>query len=153
MPIEAPLSKHKKSNLIIYIIVLLVLAAWCAYDGYFNENWIADHTDAQGNPEPYLVFNKKAPAFFLGAAVLLGIYFITVRKRKIIAEQNQLIISNKEKISYDSIQKIDKTYFQTKGFFIIIYTDTTGRQVNRKLTETNFDNLEPILDELVAKIS
>jgi hypothetical protein len=153
MAIEAPISKFKKNNLKIYIIVLIGIAIWCVYDGYFNDKWIEKHTDADGNPKPYLVFNRKAPPYFIGAAVLLGAYLFVIGKRKIIAYENELVISDKEKIPLDCIQKIDKTRFKSKGFFIITYKNNKGREVNRKLSDRTYDNLAAILDKLVAKIS
>ena len=153
MAIEAPISKFKKNNLKIYIAVCIGLAIWCAYDGYFNDKWIEEHTDTNGNPEAYLVFNRKAPPYFIGAAVLLGAYLFAIRNKKIIADENELVISDKEEISYDSILKIDKSRFKSKGFFIITHKNNKGREVNRKLSDRTYDNLAAILDELVAKIS
>lgn len=153
MAIEARISKFKKNNLKIYIAVCIGLAIWCAYDGYFNDKWIEEHTDTNGNPEAYLVFNRKAPPYFIGAAVLLGVYLFAIRNKKIIADENELIIRDKEKISYDSIQKIDKTRFKSKGFFIITHKNNEGREVNRKLSDRTYDNLAAILDKLIAKIS
>ena len=153
MAIEASLSKHKRTNVIIYIVVCLVLGGWCGYDGYFNEKWIEEHTDADGNPETYLVVNRKAPPYFAGAAVLLGIYLAAIRNRKVTADEEALVINNKEAISYDSIEKIDKTHFKSKGFFIITYKDKAGGEVNRKISDRTYDNLAPVLDKVVAKIS
>ena len=153
MAIEAPLSKSKKTNFKIYIAVCIGLAIWCAYDGYFNDEWIKKHTDADGNPEAYLIFNQKAPPFFIGAAVLLGAYLFAIRNKKVIADENELIISDKERIPYDSIQKIDKTLFDSKGYFLITYKDKNGSEVNRKLSDRTYDNLAAILEHLVAKIS
>ncbi|MHC4418913.1 MAG: hypothetical protein ACYSU6_10055 [Planctomycetota bacterium] len=153
MAIEAPLSKFKKNNFIIYIVICLGLASWCAYDGFFNDGWIEEHTDADGNPEAYLVFNRKAPAFFVGAAVLFGVYLFLVRDKKVMADENELIISNREKISYDAIEKIDKTHFAKKGFFVITYKREDGGEARRKLSDKTYDNLADVLDELVAKIT
>jgi len=153
MAIEAPLSKLKKTNLKIYIAVCIGLAIWCAYDGYFNDEWIKKHTDADGNPKAYLIFNQKAPPFFIGAGVLLGAYLFAIRNKKVIADENELIISDKERIPYDSIQKIDKTLFDSKGYFLITYKDKDGSEINRKLSDRSYDNLAAILDHLVAKIS
>ena len=153
MAIEAPLSKHKKNNFKIYIAVCIGLAIWCAYDGYFNDEWIKKHTDADGNPEAYLIFNQKAPPFFIGAGVLLGAYLFAIRNKKVIADENELVISDKERIPYDSIQKIDKTLFDSKGYFLITYKDKNGSEVNRKLSDRTYDNLAAILEHLVAKIS
>ncbi len=153
MAIEAPISKLKKTNFKIYIAVCIALAIWCAYDGYFNDKWIEEHTDTNGNPEAYLVFNRKAPPYFIGAAVLLGAYLLAIRNKKIIADENELVLSDKKRVPYDSIQKIDKTHFDSKGFFLITYKNKDGREVNRKLSDRTYDNLAAILDELVAKIS
>lgn len=153
MAIEAPISKFKKTNFKIYIAVCIGLAIWCAYDGYFNDKWIEEHTDTNGNPETYLVFNRKAPPYFIGAAVLLGAYLLAIRNKKIIADENELVLSDKKRVPYDSIQKIDKTHFDSKGFFLITYKNKDGREVNRKLSDRTYDNLAAILDELVAKIS
>lgn len=153
MAIEAPLSKFKKNNFKIYIAICLGLAIWCAYDGFFNDEWIEKHTDADGDPEVYLVFNRKAPPFFAGAAVLFGVYLFLVRDKKVIADENELIISDKEKISYDAVEKIDKTHFAKKGFFVITYKREDGGEASRKLSDRTYDNLAAILDELVAKIT
>ena len=153
MAIEAPVSKFKKNNLKIYIVICIGLAIWCAYDGYFNDKWIEEHTDINGNPKTYLVLNRNAPPYLIGAAVLLGVYLFAVSRRKIIADENELVINDKERISYDSIQKIDKTNFDSKGCFIITYKNKDNIEVNRKLSDRAYDNLAAILDQLVAKIS
>lgn len=153
MVIEAPISKFKKNNLKIYIALCIGLAAWCAYDGYFNEDWIKEHTNPDNTPQPYLVFNQKAPYFLGGAAVLLGAYLFAIRNKKTFIDENELVIGDKEKISLESIQKIDKTRFKSKGFFLITYKNKNGRETNRKLSDRTYDNLEAILDKLVEKIS
>ena len=84
--------------------------------------------------------------------MLIAGYFYAIRNRKLVADENELVIAGK-KIPYDSIEKIDKTYFETKGFFTITYTDENGASVQYKLSDRQFDNLGPILDHLVAQIS
>jgi hypothetical protein len=152
MTIEAPLSRTTRTNFIIYIVACLAMALWFGYDGYFNQSFIAKHADDQGNPNSTLVFNRKAPPFLLGGAVLLGVYFYLIRGRKIAAGEDELVIAGKEKIPYDAIEQIDKTYFERRGFFTITYK-RDGREVERKLSDRNYDNLGPLLDHLIAKIS
>ncbi len=153
MAIEAPISKYKKTNLKIYIILCIAVAAWFAYDGYLNKTFIEKNTDENGKPNSTLIFNQKAPPFFAGAAVLFSVYLFIVKNKKLVADVNVLDFSEKDKIPYDSIQKIDKTYFDKKGFFVITYKDEHGKEINRKISDRNYDNLAPILDHLVAKIS
>jgi hypothetical protein len=152
MAIEAPASKYKLKTLIIYIVALVAIAGWCVYDGYFNEKWIEDHKDADGNPETYLVFNRKAPPYLGAAAVLIGIYRSVVKNKKILADENGIILG-KQTVSYDSIEKIDKTQFEPKGYFIITYKNERSGETDLKISDRNYDNLQELLDHLVAKIS
>lgn len=152
MAIEAPLSKYKKNSFKIGIVVLVGLAIWFAYDGYRNEKFIKKHTDQNGVPDSTLVFNRKVPPYLAGAAVLLGLYLFAVKDKKVIAGQDSLIVG-KRQIAYDSIEKIDKTHFDSKGYFVITYKDYQGVDADLKLSDRTYDNLPAILDKLIAKIS
>jgi len=158
MAIEAPYSKYSKTNFKIAIVVCIVGAIIFAYDGYlskydwsFRRSFYEKHVK-DGVPDSDMVFNQKAP-FVLGplSAGLLA-FFLARKNKKLTASENELIIRVSEKIPYDSIQKIDKTYFSSKGYFTITYKNKTGREVNRKLSAGKYDNLAAILDHLVAKI-
>lgn len=153
MAIAAPISKFKRNNLKIYIAICLIAAVWFAYDGYFNDTFIQENTDDQDNPNATLVFNQKSPPFFIGAALLIGIYLFTLKNKKLLADENELIFSNNKRITYDSIQKIDKTYFDTKGYFTITCCNNNGKEYDCKLSNRKYDNLKEILDHLVKKIS
>ena len=152
MAIEAPISKYKKTNLKIYIAVCIGLIAWCLYDGYYNKDFIDKYT-VDGKATGWLVVNRKAPPYVIGVAVLIGAYLFTLRNKKILADENELVISDKKRIPYDSIERIDKTHFDQKGFFILTYKDQDGREVDFKLSNRTYDNLAAILDHLVDKIS
>jgi len=152
MALAAPLSKYKKKTFIIWMVACIGFAAWFAYDGYFNDNFIDKHT-VDGKPNDTLVFNQKAPPFLVGAAVLLGAYLLVIRNRKVVAEENALVIDGKINIAYDAIQKIDKTDFDSKGRFTLTYRGPDGKETDRKVSDKDYDNLKAILDHLVAKIS
>ncbi len=152
MVIEAPLSKYKKNNLRILIVIAAASSIWFAYDGYFNEVFIAEHTNADGIADSTLNFNQKAPPFLIGAAVLAGVFSFLKRNKKVVADENNLIVKG-QSINYDSIEEIDKTHFEKKGYFIITYKDQTDKKVHLKLNDRTYDNLSAILDHLVAKIS
>jgi len=152
MAIEAPLSRHKRNDFILYIAVCLAAAAWFGYDGYISASFRQEHTDEQGRPDSALVINRQAPPFLVGAAVLFAGYYWAIKGRKVVAEENELVIANKEKIPYNAIEQIDKTHFEKKGVFTITYKKA-GRTVSRKLTDRQYDRLAPILDHLIAKIT
>ena len=153
MALEAPTSKFKKTNLKIYIAFCIGLAIWFAYDGYLNEKFKQKNTDENGRPNATLVINQKAPPFLIGAAVFFGIYLFIIKDKKLIADDRELVINPQKKIPYDAIEKIDKTYFEKKGFFIVTYENQNGNEVNLKMSDRKYDNLGLILDHLVAQIS
>jgi hypothetical protein len=153
MVIEAPLSKYKRNSFLIGIAACIVMALWFAYDGSFNKDFIAKHTTGQGQPDGTLVFNQKSPLFFAAGALLIGAYWYAIRNRKLVAAEEALVIAGRTRIPYDAIEKIDKTYFETKGLLTITYKNEKGSLVQCKLTDRQYDNLGPILDHLVAQIS
>ena len=153
MAVEAPLSRHKRNNFYIYMAVCVAAALWFAYDGYLNQGFIAEHSDEQGRPNGTLAFNQKSPPFLIGGALLLGGYLYVIRNRKVVADDDALIIADKQKIPYNAIEKIDKTHFEKRGFFTITYKSEQGGETQRTLSDREYDNLGPILDHLIAKIS
>lgn len=159
MAIEAPVSKFRKNNLKVYVAACIIFATFFAYDGYFSKyEWshrrgFYEKHAKDGRPDDTMIFNQIAPIFLVAlAAVLMGRLW-AFKDKKLLATENELVISDKEKISYDSIQKIDKTSFDSKGFFIITYKNKDSGEVNRKISDRAYDNLAAILDKLVAKIS
>lgn len=152
MAIEAPVSKFRRTNLKIYIVVCIAATIWLGYDGYFNKKFIEEHSP-EGKPDSTLLFNQKAPTVFIGVAVLLVIQLLLIRKKKLIADEKDFIFSDKEKIAYDAIQQINKTNFESKGSFLITYKEENGKEVDRKISDRQYDNLKAILDHLVTKIT
>ena len=150
--IVAPLSKHKKGTLILGIVALIGFGLWLCYDGYMNESFIAAHTE-DGKPDSTLVFNQKAPPYLFAGAVLIFVYWLFVRKRRIVAGQDVLVIHDHWQIPYKAIQQIDKTYFEKKGYFVMTYKDAGGKTRNHRLSDQDYDNLGPILDHLVDQIT
>jgi hypothetical protein len=159
MAIEAPVSKFRKNNLKVYTAACIVFAIVFAYDGYLSKyqwshrrSFYEKHVK-EGQLDDTMIFNQTAPIFLVVLAAVLTGRFWAFKDKKLLAGENELVISDKEKISYDSIQKIDKTNFGSKGFFIITYKNKNGSEVKRKLSDRAYDNLAAVLDKLVAKIS
>jgi hypothetical protein len=153
MALTATLSKYKKNTHIIWMALCIGFAAYCVYDAHYNEGFIKKHSSADGKPDGTLAFNLKAPYVLFPLAAMLGVWLLVISKRKITAEETGLVIDGKTNIAYDSIQKIDKTLFASKGRFIITYKDAGGKETNRVISDKDYDNLPAILDHLVAKIS
>jgi len=159
MIIEAPVSKYKKNNLKIAIAGCIIFAVVFAYDGYLSKyQWshrrsFYEKNVKDGKPDDTMVFNQRAPIFLAAAGVALTIWLCTIKNKKLLADENELIVGNKARIPYDAIQKINKTYFGSKGYFIITYKDEQDGEAQLKLSDRTYDNLAAVLDELVAKIS
>jgi hypothetical protein len=153
MSVEAPLSKHKRTTFLIWIAVCIAVGAYCVYDGYFNQKFIEKHTREDGRPDSTLAFNKKAPPVLFAVAVLMGGYLLAIRNRKIVAEEEELVIHGKERIRYDQIEKIDKTHFDSKGYFVLTCKGEGGSEFDRKISDRNYDNLGVLLEHLIGKIT
>lgn len=104
-------------------------------------------------PDETMLFNQISPIFFVAGAVVLGVRFWLRKDTKLVADENELVLANGKKIPYDAIDRIDKTYFDKKGFFTVVYKNQNGREVHRKLNDRDYDNLRSILDHLIAKIT
>ncbi|MCD4830264.1 MAG: hypothetical protein K8R02_00480 [Anaerohalosphaeraceae bacterium] len=153
MAVVAPFSKYKKNNYKLIVAILVIAAVWFSYDGYMRDGFIDKHTDViSGEPDSTLNFHRKAPPFMLAGAVAVGGCFWFRKNKQIVAEDNEIVFSESEKISYDSIQSIDKTKFSSKGFFVIGFKDTSGAVLERKISDRNYDNLDAVLDLLVSKL-
>ena len=153
MVIEAGISKSTKFRLLVYALGLVGFAGWFAYDGFLNESFIEAHTNEEGVADSTLRFNQKSPPFFLGGALLMGLRLFVVSKRRIVAEESELVIHNSVRIPYDAIQEIDKTHFKTKGVFTLAYDSPGGERLRRKVDSRDYDNMTAILDHLVEQIS
>jgi hypothetical protein len=152
MAIMAPISKYKIKTYIIWIVALIALAAYCIYDGYFNQAFKEKHI-IDGKPDVTMTANQQAPIYIAVIAVMLGGYAFIIRNRKIAAEDNALVINGKTTIPYDSVEKIDKTDFDKKGHFTFTYKTPDGKEIDCKISDRDYDNVKAILDHLVAKIS
>lgn len=167
MVIEAPYSKHSKTNFKIAIALCFGLAIIFAYDGYFSKyEWsfrrrsFYEKHIKDGKPDSTISFNRQAPLVLAPVAVILTAWFWQNKNKKLLADENELFVPHSgfglrrnkrdsEKIPYDSIEKIDRTYFGSKGYFIITYKNNDGLEVKCKLNARKYDNLKPILEHLV----
>jgi len=158
--IEARYSRYKKNNLLIIMGILLVCTLWFAYDGYFSKyEWSWNHDFYKkhviyngGVPDGDMKFNMYSPPFFLAAAVVLAIRYYQVKNKKLVADETALHIDS-TKILYESIESINKTYFDKKGYFLLTYKDDQQQEKELKLSDRTYDNLGALLDTLISKIS
>ncbi len=152
MDILGPASRHRGNTFILYIAMLVLFSLWCAYDGYFNSEFITQHT-VNGRPDGSLQFNQYSPPVMILAAAGLTVWLFRSRGPGIVAGDTALTLSESLTVPYDSIEQIDKTHFATKGYFIVTYKTQDGKEATVCLDDRKYDNLGPILDRLVEKIS
>jgi hypothetical protein len=149
--IEARISRYTRNSLVIGMIFLVGFGVYCIYDGYYNKAFMEEHTE-DGKPNATLLFNQKSPPVMFVVAALLAGRWACIRKRKVVAAETELVINDKIHIPYETIEQIDKTLFKKKGLFTVTYSQG-GKQRHQKLSENTYDNMEAILDHLVAQIS
>jgi hypothetical protein len=159
MATEAPASKYRKSNLKLYIAACIVFAAIFGYDGYlskyswsYRQKFYEKHV-INGKPDSTMVFNRISPLVVLGFAAYLGWRLRKISSQKVSADDEKLVIDNNLNIPYNSIEKIDKTHFSSKGYFILTYRDSSNNAKELILSDKNYDKLSDILQILVEKIS
>jgi hypothetical protein len=152
MSVIAPYCQYKKTNFKLGMLILLVAAVWFAYDGYKSESFKSRHTK-DGKPDSTLAFHRNSPPFFAAGAVVLAIIFVIVKGKKIVADEQELILSDGSKIAYASIETVNKTDYQAKGFFTVEYKSQAGEKKLCKISNRDFDNLDAVLEILVAKIT
>jgi hypothetical protein len=63
----------------VIAVLFLILAAWYAYDGFYNKRFIALHTSYTSQPDVTLLFNRGSPPFFVAAAVILIILTLCLK--------------------------------------------------------------------------
>lgn len=150
--IEAPVSRYKRNNYLIWAVALVGLAVWFAWDGYRNEDFIKKHTQ-DGLPDATLKFHRVAPPFMIFGGLVMGAMTLVVRNRRIVADEQALNINDKLTIPYDRIEKVDKTHFDKKGYFVLAWVDADQKEQQTKLSDRDYDNLAAVLDRVVEKIS
>lgn len=160
MVIEAPISKFKKTNLKIYIGACIIFAVIFAYDGYlskypwsYRQAFHNKHVNEEGKPDDTMMFQRISPFFLAALAVGLICYLGAVKNKKIIADDEKLSVEGKAEIFFHSIEKVDKTNFDSKGFFFVIYKDENNTERQIKLSNRRYDNLKAVLEKIVGKIS
>jgi len=152
MAVIAPFSRFKRNNFIILIVVLFGAAAWMAYDGYLNRSWIAEHTLDNGQADSDLIINRVAPAVLAPLGLLVVVRFALVRNRQVVADDDGLTVGPR-RIAYEAIEAIDKTFFDSKGYFVVSYRRDGGGMGKLKLSDRTYDHLPAVLDELVRRIA
>lgn len=161
MDIVAPVSKQKKSNLKLYIAACIVAAVVLAYDGYLSRykwsyrySFYEEHVlNNNGVPDGTMRFNQVVAPVLGVAAVLLALRLWMLKDKKLTARETALILGNGQQIPYDSIERIDKTHFDSKGFVVVNYRSGADNESRLKLDTRDYDNLSAVLDRLVEKIT
>lgn len=160
MTIEAPMSRYKKQNILLITTMLVIAAGIFGYDGYLSQyKWSGRYSFYEkhvvkngGVPSSDMDFNRYSPPFMVIGAALITVYFFMVRGKKVVADEAGLKACGKT-IDYGAIEKINKTHFDSKGFFVVTYKDSQGQSCDLKISDRTYDNLPAVLDHLVAKIS
>ena len=161
MAVIAPLCKYKKTNYKIYMLMLIAFAIIFAYDGFLSKykwskrySFYVKHVINNNNkPDHTMLAHQYGPPLMFIGAIAVAAYFWRIKDKKLVAEEVELVFSEKDKIPYSSIESVNKTNFETKGFFIIEYKLPNGQKSQRKISDRTYDNLNAVLEIIVSKIT
>jgi hypothetical protein len=159
MSIEAPLSKYKKHNMLITMVAFIGFAAIFGYDGYMSKyewskryDFYKKHViDNNGVPDGDMKINQYGSILLLALGLYNGFNFLKSKDKKIVADEQGLTCEGLT-IPYNQIDSIDKTYFNSKGFFTIHYQDQQQTKT-LKISDRQYDHLPAVLDHLVSKLT
>lgn len=160
MAVEAPVSKYHRNNQLLYTVACAVVALILAYDGYLSKyEWSQRYSfyekhviENDNKPDDVMKFNRYAPIALIFGAAFFGYRYYTLKGRKIVVDETAVHMPEGD-IGIDSIQAIDKTHYESKGYFELIRK--TGKDSNErvKLSSKSYDNLDAVLEDLASRIS
>lgn len=161
MTLEAPISKYKKHNMLITMVILLGIAAVLGYDGYLSKyEWSGRYNsfykkhvvDNNGVPDGDMKLNQYGAIVLLAFGLYNGFNYWKTKDKKIVADDQGLSYEGLT-IAYNQIESIDKTFFDSKGYFTIHYRDSQQQARTLKFSDRQYDHLPAILDHLASKLS
>ena len=152
--VVATFSKYSRQNLIIAIVICIGAIAVCSYDGYINQDFIAEHT-IDGQIDSVLAFNKYSQPVFAVFAILAAIRYYIVGSYKVVAGDDSIEVDGKLEIKYDDIESLNPTYFDVKGkgYFVLEYKSSDGNIKDLKISKKRYDGTSELLETIVSKIS
>jgi hypothetical protein len=147
MAVEATGSKYKQKTGYILAFMFLAFAAYCLYDGWFNQQYIQKHISDTINLQANRIW---IPVILTVAAIYEIVISFRLASKRITLDDRGLTLSGQTPIPCDEITYIDKRFFQSEGHFTVGYNSPQGVQ-KLKLSDRNYDNLVPLFDELVKR--
>ena len=101
--------------------------------------------------ENELIFNNKKRIPYEAIEKINKTHFrskhkSTTVKREFVGHPNGVLEESNEEVK-------EECKDEPTGYFIITYKNKDGKEINRKLSDRKYDNLAPILDHLVEKIT
>ena len=150
MAVEVTGSKFARNNKLYVVVICLAFAIWFGYDGWLGAYRQKELDKNDGQPTANLRFNQLAPIPLLAIAIFSLVTSLGITKKKIVADDNGLVLSDGNSIPYQSIKKIDKRQLEKEGHFTIEYEQDSAIK-NLKLSDRKYDNLGLLLDEIVRQ--
>jgi len=156
MAVEVTGSRYTCRTNYLIAAACIVFGLWFLYDGWFNDEFIQDHMSLdevtnEQQPNVDLMINRLWAPIFCGIVMVVFVIFaIRLKSKKIVTDNEGLILSNGQKITFNDIRQIDKRFFDQKGYFSIEY-GPTGSTKEIKFDDRTWDGLRSLLDEIVKQ--
>jgi len=150
MAVVATGCRHTRNTNYIIAVVCILVGLYFFYDGWIGNYRLKELEENDNKPTISLYINQYA----IIPLAVIAVYFALAAKRlnakRIEADDTALSFSHGLKIPYNSIQQIDKRFFEKEGHFTLEYE--VGSEAKKlKLTDRTYDKLGLLLDEIVRQ--
>jgi hypothetical protein len=98
------------------------------------------------------IHNQRWIVLGLGLVAVAGlVWFLWVRFKRIMADDQGLWLSNGRMVPYNAIKMIDNRRWPKAGLVILEYVNAAGRVQHAVLDAVIYENLPPLLNEVIAR--
>jgi len=141
MAVECRLTKSRKLRWVLYLVLCVGFAAYCAYDGWISEKF----KDDPGN----LLFNQVGAVCLAGLAVVLIIGFVKINGTRVVADETGIDVNGKLKIKWSDLTGADDSGYE-KGLVTVFYKQD-GNERKYVIDNYKIDHFEELLDEISSR--
>ncbi len=151
---ECPATREPAVRLFIVAAILIGFGLWCVVDVHVNKKYPWKEDGNISDVFTYYFNHGGAVAFPLMGLIPLGLAIVSLRK-KLVADDEGIGYTCKEKISWDKVRSLDSTQLADKGILRLHYESAGGEKtlVLDSWKLQNFRSLVQIVEKKVPSES
>lgn len=87
--------------------------------------------------------------FMFAALIVLAIYLVLIRNRKLVGNADHLVLPNGSRVTYSDVFRIDKRKWDRQGLAYLFYRDGSSEK-KAAIDDLQYDGAGKVLDQLLA---